>query len=362
MRAYGRFMKNIAALALLFALLSLLLPFCSFQAAGQDMTLSGLDVLKAGGSAAYTYIQQGSVPDDHIMKAPFSWGDVKEGLHYADDAGASDLLIAGGVAAGLPILFCLLAMCMLFLAEGSKTMVVPTFLTLLTVLELAVALLGFPALHPYLLTGVYLFAVLHVVALVFILFGWLTGGYREPDRKERDRSRRNDSGDDGRSGRRKHRHKRGKRKKSGRKRSKKDSNDKKNKEKKDQSKDEKKKEAQPKAAAAVGNVCDGTGIYQGFQWNLRNETSSRVTIGTTPEAMRGIETGGLKAAGHIADHNCQISYHPEDGSYTIDSHAAERIVLRQNGKALHQLNNGDSVRVLGQVKMEVGSSHSMWLK
>ena len=178
MRAYGRFMKNIAALALLFALLSLLLPFCSFQAAGQDMTLSGLDVLKAGGSAAYTYIQQGSVPDDHIMKAPFSWGDVKEGLHYADDAGASDLLIAGGVAAGLPVLFCLLAMCMLFLAEGSKTMVVPTFLTLLTVLELAVALLGFPALHPYLLTGVYLFAVLHVVAIVFIFFGWLTVGYR----------------------------------------------------------------------------------------------------------------------------------------------------------------------------------------
>ena len=127
-------------------------------------------------------------------------------------------------------------------------------------------------------------------------------------------------------------------------------------------KDEKKKEAQPKAAAAVGNVCDGTGIYQGFQWNLRSEASSHVTIGTTPEAMRGIETGSLKAAGHIADHNCQISYHPEDGSYTIDSHAAERIVLRQNGKALHQLNNGDSVRVLGQVKMEVGSSHSMRLK
>ena len=87
-----------------------------------------------------------------------------------------------------------------------------------------------------------------------------------------------------------------------------------------------------------------------------------MTIGTTPEAMRGIETGSLKAAGHIADHNCQISYHSEDGSYTIASHAAERIVLRQNGKALHQLNNGDSVRVLGQVKMEVDSSHSMWLK
>ena len=53
-------------------------------------------------------------------------------------------------------------------------------------------------------------------------------------------------------------------------------------------KEEKIKEAQPKAAAAVGNVCDGTGIYQGFQWNLRSEASSRVTIGTTPEAMREI--------------------------------------------------------------------------
>ena len=42
MRAYGRFMKNTAALLLLLALLSLLLPFCRFQAKGQDMTLSGV--------------------------------------------------------------------------------------------------------------------------------------------------------------------------------------------------------------------------------------------------------------------------------------------------------------------------------
>ena len=54
MRAYGRFMKNTAALLLLLALLSLLLPFCRFQAGGQDMTLSGVEVLTAGGKAGYT--------------------------------------------------------------------------------------------------------------------------------------------------------------------------------------------------------------------------------------------------------------------------------------------------------------------
>ena len=49
MRTYGRLLKNIAAIALLLALLSMLLPFCKFSAGGQEMTLSGLDVVKAGG-------------------------------------------------------------------------------------------------------------------------------------------------------------------------------------------------------------------------------------------------------------------------------------------------------------------------
>ena len=53
---YGRLLKNIAAIALLLALLSMLLPFCKFSAGGQEMTLSGLDVVKAGGRAGYYVI------------------------------------------------------------------------------------------------------------------------------------------------------------------------------------------------------------------------------------------------------------------------------------------------------------------
>ena len=217
MRAYGRFMKNTAALLLLLALLSLLLPFCRFQAGGQDMTLSGVEVLTAGGKAGYTYLQQGGVPDDFVLKAPFTWGDVKEGIHYADQTGNSNLLVAAGVAVGLPVILCFLSMCMLFLAEGKKTMVLPTIFTAAVTAELLVVLVGLTALHPFLLAGVYLFAMFHIMALILILFGWTLGGYREPkqkrgqdghDREENEDRDRRKNRDRGRS-----RHKKSKRKK-----------------------------------------------------------------------------------------------------------------------------------------------------
>lgn len=77
MRTYGRLLKNIAAIALLLALLSMLLPFCKFSAGGQEMTLSGLDVVKAGGRAGYTYLTEGRVADTFVLKAPVTVGTVK---------------------------------------------------------------------------------------------------------------------------------------------------------------------------------------------------------------------------------------------------------------------------------------------
>ena len=57
MRKHGRWMKNIAGLLLLLALLSLLLPFCKFNAGDGNMTLSGIEVIKTGGKAGYTYFK-----------------------------------------------------------------------------------------------------------------------------------------------------------------------------------------------------------------------------------------------------------------------------------------------------------------
>lgn len=381
MRAYGRFMKNTAALLLLLALLSLLLPFCRFQVAGQDMTLSGVEVLTAGGKAGYTYLQQGGVPDDFVLKAPFTWGDVKEGVHYADQTGNSNLLVAAGAAVCLPVILCFLSMCMLFLAEGKKTMVLPTIFTAAVTAELLAVLVGFTVLHPFLMAGVYLFAMFHIMALILILFGWTLGGYREPKQKkrgkdgydreeneDRDRRKNRDRGH-GRRKKSKRKKKRRSSKDSQKKDDKKDKNNEKNR-KKDADQGEKDaddqkqggQESKNKRIPAAGNVGDGTGIYRGFSWNLTEGKSSAVTIGTTPEAMRGIETGSMKSAGQIADHNCQIIYHPEDGSYTVASHAAENIGLRQGGRILKQLQNGERVRISGRIRLEVGREHFLWLK
>ena len=133
-------------------------------------------------------------------------------------------------------------------------------------------------------------------------------------------------------------------------------------EKNSQDQKQREQENSRKGIQAAGSVGEGTGIYSGLSWNLTEGKSSAVTIGTTPEAMRGIETGSMKAAGQIADHNCQIIYHAGDGSYTVASHAAENIELWQGGRILKQLQNGERVRVSGQTRLEVGREHFLWLK
>lgn len=366
MRAYGRFIKNIAALLLLLALLSLLLPFCRFRAAGQDMTLSGLEVLTVGGKAGYTYLQQGGVPEDYVLKEPFTWGDVREGLQYADQTGHSDLLILAGAAAGIPVLLCFLSMCLLFLAEGKKSMVLPTLFMVVVAAELMVILVGVPLLQPFLLAGVRIFAALNILALVFVAAGWLLGGYRRPRNDRRsssDQSRDREDEEKGRGASERRRHGRRKRsKRRGKSRSSKDKK-KKGKEKddrKDSSEKEKQKENTQKTKAATGRISGGTGMYAGVSGNL--SAAGSMTVGTTPEAVRGLEKGSLQAAGRIADHNCQITFDPRSGAYTIESHAAEYIRLRQGGRVIRQLKNGERVRISGQIQLEVENGHSLWLR
>ena len=186
MRNYGRFLKNIARILLLLALVSLLLPFCRFPVGGQEITLSGMDVLSAGAKAGYTYLTKGQLADDYVLKAPLTVGTMKSVLTFVQGNVDSRLLAAGAVAVVLPLLLCFLAMCMLFLARGKKTMVLPTLVTLIVLAEMLVALFGLAELHPYLQIGVYLFTLLHGIALILILIGWVTGGYRRPEEKSKD--------------------------------------------------------------------------------------------------------------------------------------------------------------------------------
>lgn len=221
MRTYGRILKNIAAVATLLALLSLLLPFCRIPADGQNLVLSGMDVIKAGTRAGYTYFTTGSIPDTFVLKTPVTVGILKSALSYVQGAGMTRILLVCAVAVLLLVLLAFFSMCMLLLAEGKKTMVFPTLFTAVIVLQIAVVFVVFPALKLFFLKGVYLFAILVVIAMVCIMIGWITGGYCRPkteDGRERTVREANDKENRfGRNGRKRTFHRR---KKSGKKKKK----------------------------------------------------------------------------------------------------------------------------------------------
>lgn len=299
MRTYGRLLKNIAAIALLLALLSMLLPFCKFSAGGQEMTLSGLDVVKAGGRAGYTYLTEGRVADTFVLKAPITVGTVKSSLSYVQGVGQMRLLAVCGIAALLPVLLCFLSVGMLFLAEGKKTMLLPTLFTSLVLAELLVVLTVFPALHSFLLAGIYFFTLLHGVAWILILTGWITGGYLPSEKQEKEQKKRGKNPkQSGHRWRRKKFHRRRKtKKKHGR---------------KEDSSTKKKNTAENKI----------------LEWN-----------------------------------HCQISYDSFEQTYRMVSDSPEKILLLKEDKVLGTLEQGERVRVGRPVTLQIqGKEELLHLK
>ena len=299
MRTYGRLLKNIAAIALLLALLSMLLPFCKFSAGGQEMTLSGLDVVKAGGRAGYTYLTEGRVADTFVLKAPITVGTVKSSLSYVQGVGQMRLLAVCAIAALLPVLLCFLSVGMLFLAEGKKTMILPTLFTSLVLAELLVVLTVFPALHSFLLAGIYFFTLLHGVAWILILTGWITGGYLPSEKQEKEQKKRGKNPkQSGHRWRRKKFHRRRKtKKKHGR---------------KEDSSTKKKNTAENKI----------------LEWN-----------------------------------HCQISYDPFEQTYRMVSDSPEKILLLKEDKVIGTLEQGERVRVGRPVTLQIqGKEELLHLK
>ena len=299
MRTYGRLLKNIAAIALLLALLSMLLPFCKFSAGGQEMTLSGLDVVKAGGRAGYTYLTEGRVADTFVLKAPVTVGTVKSSLSYVQGVGQMRLLAVCAIAALLPVLLCFLSVGMLFLAEGKKTMLLPTLFTSLVLAELLVVLTVFPALHSFLLAGIYFFTLLHGVAWILILTGWITGGYLPSEKQEKEQKKRGKNPkQSGHRWRRKKFHRRRKtKKKHGR---------------KEDSSTKKKNTAENKI----------------LEWN-----------------------------------HCQISYDSFEQTYRMVSDSPEKILLLKEDKVIGTLEQGERVRVGRPVTLQIqGKEERLHLK
>ena len=250
MRTYGRLLKNIAAIALLLALLSMLLPFCKFSAGGQEMTLSGLDVVKAGGRAGYTYLTEGRVADTFVLKAPITVGTVKSSLSYVQA-------------------------------------------------ELLIVLAVFPALYPFLLSGIYFFTLLHGVAWILILTGWITGGYRPPEKQGNEQIKREKNPKrSGHGWRRKKAHRRRKSKK----------------------KRSRKEDSSTKKKNTAGNKT--------FEWK-----------------------------------HCQISYDPSKQTYRMISDSPEKILLLKEDNVIGTLEQGECVHVERPVTLQIqGKEERLHLK
>mgnify|MGYP001138275559 CR=1 FL=1 len=78
MRNYGRRLKNLAALCLLLALLSLLLPFFKVEQGGnaQTVEVSGWDVVTSVTKLSVHYLQKGTIEKDYVVKGDLTWQEV----------------------------------------------------------------------------------------------------------------------------------------------------------------------------------------------------------------------------------------------------------------------------------------------
>ena len=415
MKRHAAFLKNIAALIMLVALASLLLPFCKITTENVSITVSGMEVVKTGAGVGYEYLSQGQVDDDYVLWNKLTWGTMRGSITSTMNQNELQKGIVCGAIASLPILFCFLAMIFTFMARGKKTMILPTLLLTLALLENIVLILVFfklrqmllPSIDVTLLIGMYAFTILSGVALTILVLLWITGGFAKPrdrrrrlrdsdgsDDEEEDENRRERSYNRDKSGRNRSRDRKKKKKNRKSKKRKKNKDDKENRKKKDRrqntdntnnrensgddrqsnktndrsdgradnqsnsNKNEGAEEGVPRNA--VGQITGLAGTYQGAKLELATLHNNRYTIGTTPEVANAIMNGTMRDLDKLARYNCTIEYHPDAKQYTITSHSITKIYLNPGSvsQALIKLNEGDSRVVGSNTLLYIGDENS----
>lgn len=363
MKRYGSFGKNLAALLMLMALLSLLLPCCKIGAGSEVVKLSGLDMFKTGIKMGLNYTNNGYIDDTFVIKGTFMWGDLKKCFTYVKEFGQVKELIAVAVLGIMPVLLCVLSMLMTWSAIGKKTMFLPTLFIGIVVFEQVLIVTGVDTIQEMilgyasnvsgsnmqdkvfgLLIGEYLFTILCAVALLIVIVLWMTDGFDRPEKKRS--SRRNsydnreedsDNAEEDDENRRKRRGSRRKRRDSKR-RNRRDRKKRKNKrgtKKRDNRKSEKQKsqnddENNSKQSAGaeilVGRIYGNSGIYLGMDIDISED--GKFTLGTTSEALKCIQGGNIHDLPKIANANCIIKYNSARNVYLISSHSDQDIIIR----------------------------------
>jgi len=350
---------------MLIALITLLLPLCKVTTATHSTTVSGLEVVKIGVNVGYEYSSKGKIDEDYVLRDSLTWGDIRDSATFLSENGALRNVIVGGIVAGLPIVFCFLAMLFTLMAQGKKTMILPTLFIALTFLESIVLIIIFfrlralllPNVDMMLLVGSYAFTMLSGIAFMILGLLWMTGGFLRPKDKNDDCDEKNDKRKkkksplvpDKKKGRRKRNRKNKKRSKKKTRRN--------NLGKEDQYNELK--------VTGVGHIIGLTGIYQGMDLELVKLTNATVTIGTTKEAVAAIQKGTMNQMDKVIGAYCVIAYSEESKQYTITSYSGTEILLKTNvqDNSLIRLREGDSKIVDTNTLVYVGDyNNSISLK
>lgn len=359
MKRHATFFKNIAAFIMLIALIALLLPLFKITTVTESTTISGLEVLKIGMDAGYEYYSKGKIDNDYVLGDSLTWEDIKDSVTYVVENSGLKNVAVGGAIASLPIVFCFLSMLFTFMAQGKKTMVLSTLLSILTFLESIALIIIFFKLQqlliPYidmtLLVGMYAFTALSGVALMILGLLWVTGSFFKSKDKNQDSDRKKDKGKK-RGGfsaldKRREKRKKKKRHKKKRKKHKKDKEASYNHEEnpKSQNRDKVHVNKHDEVRANItGRVIGLTGMYEGIDLEILKLENGTFTIGTTQEAIDAIQKGTMEDIDKTVRANCVIAYSEQNKQYIITSHSVTKILLKTDvkGSALIQLKEGES--------------------
>lgn len=327
MRNYGRRLKNLAALCLLLALLSMLLPFFKVEQGGnaQTVEVSGWDVVTSVTKLSVHYLQKGTIEKDYVVKGDLTWQEVCQAYNSANEAAGRRMLIGSLIAIAIPVICCFFAFLLTLVAAKKKGMVLPVLLLIIAIIENLFLIRSFDQILQFagsfatkgtkvpditLLVGIFAFTLFCAIALGIILFAWLIRGFEDPE-KEESKERQSQG-----KGRGSHRSKHSKKKRKKRKKSKKESKE--------------QKEEQPEK---TGNVCSGQiqgkrGIFQGLSVDLSQ--GGTFVIGTNQTAMQmaqGVMPEDFKV---LNQHSCIVQYDASRQIYRLVSHSKESLVVCHN--------------------------------
>lgn len=352
MKSKGILVKNIAAFLLLLALCSLLLPFCKLTTANNSVSISGWDLLIAGGKTGYEYYKEGTVSDDFVIKGDFTFGELKSAMNETGIAEMKKEVAKVVLCCLIPVMCCILAMFLLVVAIGKKSMVLPTLFSLMSfigsvimlvyypkVSELVLANVGEASIGIGLLIGIYAFMFLCGIASILIMVGWFLNmfDYDDDDSDKRKKKRRTKT-----STRKKRKTKKKTKKK------KKESKDKKDSKKNDS--DDESEEEESYAFRAVGKIYGLSGRYKGMEMDLSQSNNGRVAIATQDDLV------GITDENLLEDKKVVIEYSKKLRQFKIQSFTKENVVVHFNQGEQQVVSYGNSKWVGEDTLLFIGNN------